>query len=217
MLTANDLRDAIRGVVVLADRDLQVVWSRVRTADMARRALEETLPLLVDAYGTAAGAVAADWYDEHRDDLDVPGLYRAAPSVADDGADVLARWGLSPLFQENQDWDLARTLIAGGLQRRIADVARNTVAGSTLTDPQADGWQRTGTGECAFCSMLIGRGAVYTKKTVRFASHDNCNCSAVPAFGGRPRPVKSYTPSSRKSSDADRRRVREYLAANPAG
>jgi hypothetical protein len=59
--------------------------------------------------------------------------------------------------------------------------------------------------------MLIARGAVYTEVTADFASHDHCNCSAVPAFGGQPLAVKPYTPSSKNITDADRARVREYL------
>lgn len=218
MPTASDLRTAVGDLTVLANNDLRAVWRQVSTADMARQALEEVLPPLVAAYGSAAGTVAADWYDELRDTERVPGRFRAVPAVSGPaGADVLARWGIDPLFRAEPDWDTARQLVAGGMQRRISDVARQTISGSSLADPSADGWQRTGSGECDFCEMLIARGAVYTEQTVQFASHDNCNCAAVPAFGGRPRPVNPYTPSSRNVTDADRARVREYLANNHAG
>jgi hypothetical protein len=62
--------------------------------------------------------------------------------------------------------------------------------------------------------MLIGRGAVYSEATADFAAHDHCKCSAVPAFDGEPRPVKPFTPSLREATDADRARVREYLATH---
>jgi hypothetical protein len=52
---------------------------------------------------------------------------------------------------------------------------------------------------------------------VDFAAHDHCRCIAVPAFAGRPTPVQPYTPTSRDITDADRTRVRAYLAEHQAG
>ena len=45
-------------------------------------------------------------------------------------------------------------------------------------------------------------------------AHDHCHCSAVPAWSGEPRPVKPYTPSARKATDADRARVRDWIATH---
>lgn len=39
--------------------------------------------------------------------------------------------------------------------------------------------QLAGAENCGFCAMLVGRGAVYTKKTARFLTHDNCDCTAT--------------------------------------
>jgi len=65
--------------------------------------------------------------------------------------------------------------------------------------------------------MLAGRGEVYAKDTVRFASHDDCGCAGAPAFGeGRPLEVHQYIASKRNQTEADRRRVREYLASMDA-
>src|SRR5699024_5689949 len=45
---------------------------------------------------------------------------------------------------------------------------------------RGDGWQRVMIGEtCAFCALLVLRGAVYSSKTVRFKSHANCDCGAA--------------------------------------
>lgn len=219
MPTASDLRRSVAELNRLAATDLEALWRQVTTADEARAALLDILPALVDVYGSAAGTVAADWYDDLRDELNVSRRFFAIVAEIDDtGTDVLARWGIEPLFKVEPDWGAARTLIDGGLQRRIADVARNTVRTSALEDPSADGWQRVGDGKsCAFCSMLIARGAVYSDTTADFASHDHCNCAAAPAFTGYERPVKPYTPSSRNISDADRARVREYLATHDVG
>lgn len=190
--------------------------AKVTDPDRAREILMNDLPALVESYGPAAATVAADWYDELRDQEHIDRRFRAivADLPADLGTDELARWGLSPVFSATPDWVAAESLIVGGLQRRILAPARETVTGSAVADPSARGWQRVGVGECAFCAMLIGRGAVYTKATVDFGAHDHCRCQGVPAWGGRPLPVKPYTPSNANITDADRARVRDWIAAN---
>lgn len=218
MPTVNQLRDDLAGLHTLAGRDLRRLWRQVGDAVQARDTLTDLLPLLIRSYGAAAATIAADWYDDLRDDLGVPGRFTAVPAVADDlGVEVSARWAVAPLFQAEPDWRRTLVLADGVLQRRVANAARDTISGSAVADPRARGWQRAGVGSCAFCAMLIGRGAVYSEATVDFASHDHCNCYAVPAFGGRPVPVKPYTPSERVATDADRARVRAYLADHHAG
>lgn len=220
MPTPTQLRDGVAELSGSAAEDLAALWVQVQTAQQARDALQDVLPDLTYTYTLAAASLAADWYDELRAEQNVAGSFTAIVAdlgdVADLGADVLARWGVEPLFQQEPDWEAAQTLVDGGLQRRIANGARDTVVGSTLADPVALGWQRIGNGDCPFCEMLIARGAVYTEATARFASHDHCQCEAMPAFGGRPLPVKPYTPTTRNVTAADRARVREYLAEHHA-
>lgn len=218
MPTPSDLRQAVSSLSVLAASDLRGLWQQVTTADEARQALEDVLPALTETYGLAAGAVAADWYDELRDELNVDGRFFAITAdLRDLGSDVLARWGVGPLFSAEPDWKRAQTLIEGGLQLRIANAARETVRLSSIEDPKAQGWQRSASGGCPFCQMLAARGAVYSERSVDFAAHDHCNCVAVPAFDGRPKLVQPYTPSARVVTDADRDRVRAYLAQHHAG
>ena len=213
MTTSTQLRRGVAALATLANADLANLWAHVDTATQARDGLRDVLPALLDTYGAAAGTLAANWYDDLRDKSGARGNFSAIPAeIADMGADALAGWGVSPLFQAEPDFAAARTLVEGGLQRRIANVSRLTVAGSSIADPAADGWQRTGSGACGFCAMLIGRGAVYTEASADFASHDHCNCAAVPAFGGEPRPVKPYAPSASTSTPAELARVRAYIA-----
>jgi hypothetical protein len=199
-----------------AERDLRRTFV-VRSPDAARDLLLEALPALVDQYGSAAASLAADWYDEIRDAAGLRSRFRAIPAELPDRGrtDALARWAMSPLFAEAARAgaeEAAFSLAFGGLQRIISNASRETVAGSAIADPAADGWQRVGYGDnCEFCTMLIDRGTVYGEATADFASHDNCNCAAMPAFGGRERPVKPYERTRRRISDADRARVREYL------
>lgn len=203
-----DLRDGVRGLTIHARRDLSKLWRQVSEAAAAEVALHDVLPALIDTYGAAAATLAADWYDTAREKADVAGRFRAIPAdIRDTGAHALIGWALT----EATDYQAFQTLVEGGMDRRIANFSRGTITGSSVADPKARGWQRVGTGECSFCRMLIARGAVYSEATADFASHDHCHCSAVPAWNGRPVPVKPYTPSNRDTTDADRARVREYL------
>ncbi|ASN67446.1 hypothetical protein 7S11_8 [uncultured Caudovirales phage] len=201
----------------VANDDLAALWGQVETAAEARTALADLLPAVVDVHGEAAAALAADWYDELRDEMSVRGRFTAiAADTADRGVYELAGWAVEPLAVDDTDWAAVRTRLYGGLQRRITDVARDTVTMSSVEDPGADGWQRVArSGGCGFCRMLAGRGAVYTSRTADFSSHDGCHCVATVAWKGIDRPVKPYAPSGQNITDADRARVRAWIQANP--
>lgn len=205
-----DLRDGVTGLVGYAASDLDALWRQVRNAAEAEVALRDILPALIDTYGLAASALAANWYDDLRDKVGVKGSFRAIPAdIKDAGAQALIGWATTTAT----DLPGMQGLVLGGMQRRIANFSRLTVTDSSIADPGARGWERVGSGECDFCSMLIGRGAVYSEASADFAAHDHCRCSAVPAFDGEPRPVKPYTPSLQQSP-ADQARAREWIASH---
>jgi hypothetical protein len=61
--------------------------------------------------------------------------------------------------------------------------------GTAATDPAAVGWYRlTDAKPCPFCALLASRGIVYKQRGIRPAStapassHNDCGCSAEPAF-----------------------------------
>lgn len=197
----------------LAAADLTSIWDELNRAAGFDGLMDE-IPALVGMYGAAAATLGADFYDELRDAEAISGRFTAlAAELPDAGrSHALAGWGIA---EAAKDSVTALTLVSGGLQRIIANADRQSVVESTVADPKAEGWQRVSHSGCGFCSMLSGRGEVYSKASADFASHDHCHCVAVPVFGGRPRPVKPFTPSERVASDADRARVRDYLAANP--
>lgn len=174
------LRPETDRLVRLADRDLAALWRLVANGASAEVVLRDLLPAIVTEYGLAGAAMAAEWYDEQRVKVEPKGAFTALPVAADDrGAQALVGWALN----EATD-DLAlQTLIAGGVQRRIADHARYTIARNSTEDRAARGWKRVGDGKsCPFCSLLLSRGAVYTEVTADFESHDHCGCSAAPAW-----------------------------------
>lgn len=214
MPTVQQYRTDLDELVRLASIDLAALWRTVSDGDQGRALLAEVLPLLGDTYGSAAATLAADWYDDLRDELDVPRRFRAAVAVPEIGrSEVLARWAVEPMFSPEPDLQLALKNAEGGMQRMIADSGRQTVIQSAIADPSADGWMRQASGGCGFCQILASRGAVYSERSVTFGSHDNCRCTAVPAFGGRERPVKPYTPGP-ATTDADRARTRAWMREN---
>jgi hypothetical protein len=217
----NDLaaehRRAVVAVADLAERDLRKVWGLAvgRDPTVTRDVMLQTVPTLAEIHGDRAAGLAADFYDEQRDRAQVPGRFRAEPAPLPGSAryEALVRWGVDPLFMPSPDQAAAIARIAAGFRRIVANQSRDTVVESSLRDPAAEGWQRIVRADgCSYCRMLADRGAVYKESTSRFAAHDNCNCSAAPAFSPRREvSVLRYQASSRRSSPADRARVRDYL------
>lgn len=216
-------RSDIADLAGLALRDLEVLSRDASTGREMRELLADLLPGLVSLYGAAAASLAADWYEEVRESQEVRGFFRAIPAVLPDQDRTLslAGWATATALDNaregvgsfTEDRAVIITKTSGGLQRIIVDAARETVMGSSVQDPSAAGWQRIGSGECGFCTVLIRRGAVYSERSAQFASHDHCKCAAVPSFGGEALPVNDYVPTSRRVSDADRARTRAYIRA----
>lgn len=176
---ATSLRSDTAKLVRLADRDLARLWRLVANGAAADEALRDLLPAIVTEYGQVGAAMAAEWYDDQREKAGVRGRFAAVPlDAADRGAQALIGWALT-----NATDDAAlHTLILGGTQRRIADHARLTVTGSAVADPAAGGWLRVGEGACksGWCDQYLD-GEIRTV-AYDFPAHDNCNCTAVPAF-----------------------------------
>lgn len=202
-------------LVRLATLDLRALWRQVDDAVVARELLADVLPDLAAVYGSATGTLAADYYDDLREEAAVRGRFRAIVAEPSQRTDELARWAVGPLFTDDDDpYQRALARAEGGLQRLIADVGRDTVMRSSIEDPQAIGWQRVTSGGCGFCQMLASRGAVYSESTVRFGAHDNCRCFAVPAFEGAPLPVHGFVPGRSRATQADRDRTRQWMRDN---
>ena len=208
-----------------ARRDLAALWRRMESAAQASDALHDILPALIDTYGSAASTAAAQWYDGLRAKAGAPGGFTAIPAdIKETGAHALVGWALSTATDDST----FKSLIEGGMQRRISNFSRATVAGSSVADPSSVGWKRIGAGACEFCQMLISRDQLYTEASADFASHDHCNCQAYPLIkGAEPIDTKDYVQSARNSqkpgeSDAayekrraaDRARVRDYIATH---
>ena len=230
MALANEARLDLIELTGLAERDLAGLWATVQgwPAPDVRDALMDVLPVLGDQYGEAAAALAAEHYMNARELSGVPGSF--SPVIADGPPsarwEALSRWGVDPLFGADPRPADALALVAGGLQRSIADRHRDTTAQSAIADPYASGWRRVArSGACGFCQMLSGRGGVYTEATVEFKSHDHCHCTAAASWNPKVEKIIGvpFKYSERKANWSPERKAREnkrvyaYIAEHHGG
>lgn len=179
------LRAAQAGISNLVARDLAQFWSSLNLdkPEAARDALLRFTPVLVDTYGSGAAAMAADWYDEARALAVTGSSFRAltADTVPAEAVEAQVRFGAQHLFTDHPEQMLA--FLTGHATKYALAPARDTVTTSAIRDPAARGWARVTSGHgCEFCTMLAGRGHVYTQATVGFEAHGHCHCAAAPAW-----------------------------------
>lgn len=79
--------------------------------------------------------------------------------------------------------EVASTNTARTAMRHALEGGRDTIAATVRADPSVRGFRRVTSGDaCKFCTMLAGRGAVYSGATATFQAHDGCSCSAEPVY-----------------------------------
>lgn len=216
---------AVSGLTDVVQREVaSLVMSLAGQSPAAvREALLDLVPGVAARYGDAAAALAMDYYEFAREAAEVPGMFIPAPAplAPPERFEGSIRWAVGAIAGEAPSFEALAGRLGGTVSRAVIDVATDTLTAATVKDRRANGWSRIlEPGACKFCRMLADRGAVYSGTSVRFASHDNCRCSAAPRFRVGPNDVPAgpvqYAASKRrgKRTEADKRRVREYLAAN---
>ena len=198
-----------------------VLPSLTGSPDAVRADLLDLAPSVIFTYTDGSSALAADWYDDLRDDVRPSKAYAAEPVVADRAEKIgrMVAWASQPLFDGGGTDQVALRLLPE-VQKEIARPFRDTITTNTRRDPSAEGWRRVASGKgCKFCRFLSDRGSVYKQDTVHFAAHSNCHCSAEPVFQGlhvvEASPLqyvasKRYrTPEQRAANNA---KIRAYLA-----
>ena len=214
--------DAIRrGLVSVAGYALAEVlpFLRADRPEASRSALLEAAPEITGAYVLGSSALAADWYEELREEarprtrhLTVVPEWRRAEKYG-----RAVAWATDPLLADVVDLAEARSRLELVTEYEIFEGFTSTTDANVREDAAATGWSRRArAGACRFCLMLADRGAVYRKEsTGRFAAHTSCRCTVVPVFrGGEEGPEASviqYVASKRRTTAKDRARVRAYL------
>jgi hypothetical protein len=123
-------------------------------------------------YGEQMGVLAATWYEDLRAEAGAPGRFTPVlltETVQPERVRSLVEWSVGPLFEQSTDSTVV-DLLAGGAQRLLADVGRDTVFGNAEIDPAPVGYQRVpAPGCCAFCAMLASRGMDFTYRSKQSA------------------------------------------------
>ena len=212
MTTLADLRahqSAVENVSALAIAELVRFWrSRPDDPRLAAKQAREVLDDIVATYGLAAGAMAADWYEELRADARVTGPFSAGVQTPGrTEVQDIAGWGLAPMFNPdlqvdgmpNAESSLSR--LSGGTQLLVANAARLTVETNIERDPAGARYARHASANaCAFCAMVATRGARYrTAESAGAAYHRNCRCIAFPVWPGQATPEAPYVADWRES------------------
>ena len=191
------------------------------TPDAIRAALLETVPGVIDYYGTGAGVLAADFYDDSRARAGAEGSYTSELVMNDRTVKVrrAVAWASEPMFSVS----LAEVAVTTAVLSRLAEVVqpevalpyRDTITTNRRLDPASVGWRRVQGDACGFCRMLADRGAVYKESTARFAAHPACDCSAEPVFEGQTvgpeASAMQYMASKRSRTPAQQAALRSYL------
>jgi hypothetical protein len=160
---------------------------------------------LTKEYGVQAGTFASEWYNAIRLDEGIRGRYVAKGWIGDYDAQVAEtiRRAVADLFTDAPDLSHVFQVITERAAKYVADMGHETIRRNAARDPQARGWKRVAHGEtCDFCLLLVGRGGVYTRESVRFKSHVKCNCTASPSWDqNAPEvPTIAYEASARTST-----------------
>lgn len=229
MATPPDLvRRALLVVTAAAQDEIRSVsQAAVNDPEEWRALLFAAAPLIVAEYGPAASTLALDWFEEIRAEAN-PGIgYTPIPQLLvtdEDVAAMVARVTEDLQTLEQRIADEAEQLMAEVTEALAAEVQKDVAAGfwDTMThnaaqDPASRGWQRfSRDAGCKFCLMLAGRGAVYTKSSVRFAAHTNCHCVVGPSYDpdAPQADVMQCVASKRTRTEKERAELRAYLTEN---
>jgi hypothetical protein len=182
-----------------------------------RLQLLDSVPGIVGYYSEGSAALAADFYEDARDEAGVTRRFVADVVILDRTVRIRrgVAWASEPLSVDDDALALSRftELVRSETTRPY----RDTILENRRRDPEAAGWKRITSGAaCGFCKMLAAKGAVYKKATAYFAAHGSCTCTCAPVFrGGEVGPEASaiqYIASKRRRTEAEKARVREWVA-----
>lgn len=219
MLTALESKAAL--TLVLGDAvkaTMRLLGGASGSPEQKRAMLLESAPDVIGYYSLGSSALAADFYDDEREREAAPKLYVAEPVIVDRTEKIRRgiAWAADPLFGDSPADSEGR--LAEVVQLETARPFRDTILTNRRRDPSAVGWRRIASGDCKFCRMLAGRGAVYSDATARFAAHGHCKCTAQPVFTssdyGEEASAMQYVASRKKRSPVQQAQLRDYLNTN---
>src|SRR5699024_3078670 len=222
MVSQREYLQALKDIYGLAYLDVLEEWDKVsgKKAREISEHLAERAPVLVDNRGAQAAALAADHYDDARDlSPHVKRDYTATVTepTRQGKIDALTNWANKPIIKSaiiNEVIGFSN--FAAGLQKLLSEQANDTTLDNVRADPEARGWMRvTSPGAWDFCIVLAGRDGVYSEESVRFASHTDCACGAVPSWDPNAEQVDVFQYDlSKPRAKTDQSAMRNYIKEN---
>lgn len=185
-------------------QQIQVLWRGFNTRDVdgAWPAVRAAIVELINRLRPLSGASAASYYRNARALSAPPGRFTppAPPDLPREqvttALDVTGPGSFKRAVAAGKTPEQAKKVavvqVTGAAQRLTQDAGRQVVQRSVLRDPGAIGYARVSDGDpCAFCAMLVSRGAVYksgkSAGDVRYGGtlyHDHDGCFAMPIYRG---------------------------------
>lgn len=219
MASDRNLLQGLRIITEAAGEAIRQLWETLTGSPEQRRSqMLDQAPEVIGYFTDAATALAADYYDESREEADAEGRYVARPVDTNEEFTRDLAWATQP-GDDGPSSEEIQDRIAKAVQLEIARSARETIRRNNHNDPQGRGWRRLTHGDtCKFCRMLASRGAVFKRDTARFAAHTDCDCTAQPVFKqagvetyGDEADAMQYVASKRRRTRAQRQALRKYL------
>lgn len=199
------LADATRTLADLAKADMERLVSSLDLSnpERVRDALVEYVPALTGRYGQAAASVAADWYDDLREQAGAAGRFtaQAAETVPEEVVIKGVRYEARHLWTDTPS--LIVPALALVVSKHVAQPARDTVAHNATRDPAKPSWARVprGAKTCAWCMALASRGPVYDSQLAAVQRrhggtyHGDCDCHPALIYPGQGLP-EGYDPAA---------------------
>ncbi|HMA26072.1 MAG: hypothetical protein ACM33U_09150 [Solirubrobacterales bacterium] len=177
---------------------LQAIWRGVSPEDLAATIgpFATAAGLLVLARRRDSAALAGRYFREFRRVEGVPGSFEIAadqPPGAELATGLVRGAALSGIINARRAGQSPQAAAANGFVKAAGAASQLVLGGGRRTildaidaDREAQGWQRVPSGKaCAFCSMLVSRGATYkSEASAGFRGHDHCACGAEPFYEG---------------------------------
>ena len=113
------------------------------------------------------------------------GLNPLAPGVAVEHLDPVSQKQARQIVRAWQHPDdpavVARFIeeLAASSSRHVKSASRDLVTDTARLNRAGWARQLSGAESCAFCAMLVSRGAVYSRESVDFRTHNHCDCTAT--------------------------------------
>lgn len=167
--------------------DTSRLWTRF-DVENPFRSWGEIEPSVLNLIGTrrrASALLTGRYFERFHTAEGAPGrpVVRLAAQLADD--ELVSNLRLvGPVWAERSgNAALAFSNVSSEIARRVLEGGRVTLVQSAQATPSCRGYYRVSDGApCAFCALLIARGAVYTDDTADFEAHRGCGCTGEPLY-----------------------------------